>query len=285
MVKTYLLLTKPGIIMGNAITTVAGFLLASKGQVDFGLFLATLAGLSLIIASACVFNNYIDRDIDALMARTKKRALVKGLISGQKAIIFATLLGLGGTAILGLYTNTLALFVALGGFFVYVVLYGFWKRRSVYGTVVGSISGAVPPVVGYVAVSSRLDAGTLIFFLILVLWQMPHFFAIAIYRFKDYKAAGIPVLPVKKGVLNTKINMMIYIVAFILLALSLAIFNYTVSYSYILVAILFGAAWLWRCIKGFSSNDDRLWAKGMFKLSLIVITLLSVTISLDAWLP
>lgn len=175
MIKTYYELTKPGIIFGNAVTTTAGFLLASKGDIDWWLFFATLIGLSLIIASACVFNNYIDREIDQKMTRTKNRALAKGLIPVQRAITFAICLGLIGVAFLDLYTNPLTLLVALTGFFVYVVVYGICKRRSVYGTLVGSIAGGVPPVVGYCAVSNQFDTGALLLFTTVALWQMPHF--------------------------------------------------------------------------------------------------------------
>lgn len=266
--------------MGNTITAAGGFALASRGNIDYRLFFATVLGLIFIIASACVFNNYADRGIDKKMKRTQNRALVKGLISGPNALFYATILGIVGVIILAIFTNYLALLTALLGFFVYVVLYTFWKRKSVHGTVVGSISGAVPPVVGYVAVSGRLDRGAVLFFLILVLWQMPHFFSIAIYRFKDYVAASIPVLPVKKGMQKTKINMLLYIIAFIFAASTLTIFNYT-GYIYLAVVLLLSSIWLWQAIKGFSTNDDDKWAKQMFRISLFVITGLCIMIPID----
>src|SRR5579872_1139906 len=168
MIRTYYLLTKPGIIMGNLITTVSGFALASRGHLDGWLFLATLIGLGCVIASACVFNNYIDRDLDRKMARTKNRALVMGLISGRNAIYFAMILGVVGFIALILYTNLLAVIVAAVGFIVYVGLYSFWKTRTSYATLIGSVSGAVPPVVGYCAVSSQFDMGAALLFMILV---------------------------------------------------------------------------------------------------------------------
>lgn len=280
MIKTYYMLTKPGIIFGNVITTAAGFALASKGNFDYRLFLATLLGLGFVIASAGVFNNYIDRVMDAKMARTKNRALVKGLVSEQNALIFATLLGLLGTLILASYTNPLTVGVALTGFFVYLVLYAFYKYRSFYGTLVGSIAGAVPPVVGYCAVSNNLDAGAFIIFMILVLWQMPHFFAIAMYRFDDYAAASIPVLPVQKGMYVTKVHMLLYIVAFTLTAMLLTIAGYT-GYVYFVVAALLGLAWLGLCIRGFNIKNDTRWARQMFILSLMVIMGLCLTMTVD----
>ena len=235
----YYLITKPGIILGNLITVAAGFLLASKGRIDFWLFFATLIGLAFIIASACVFNNYIDRQIDKKMERTKKRALVTGLISGRNAIAFAIFLGILGSLILLFNTNLLTVLVASVGFLVYVVLYSLWKCRTIYGTAIGSIAGAVPPVVGYCAVSNHFDVGALILFTMLVLWQMPHFFSIAMWHFDDYVAAEIPVLPVKKGMLRTKIHMVLYIVAFIFTAMLLTLFDYT-GYVYLAVTTTLG---------------------------------------------
>ncbi len=192
----------------------------------------------------------------------------------------APVLGLIGAEILASYTNVLTVCVALTGFLVYLVLYAFLKSRSFYGTIVGSIAGAVPPIVGYCAVSNQLDAGAFLLFMILVLWQMPHFFAIAIYRFDDYQAASIPVLPVKKGMYITKIHMFFYIIAFTLTALLLTITGYT-GKIYFIVALLLGIAWLGLCIKGFAVENNGRWARKMFGLSLVVIMLLCAGISFD----
>lgn len=279
MIKTYYLLTKPGIIFGNAITTIAGFALASKGNLNFLLFFQTLIGLSLVIGSACVFNNYIDRDLDQKMQRTKNRPLVLGLISNKKALIFACLLGIFGFGILSLYTNSIATGVAGLGFFVYVGMYSMWKK-SPYATLVGSIAGATPPVVGYCAVSSSIDFGALLLFLILVLWQMPHFYAIAMYRFDDYKAAEIPVLPVLKGMHITKIHMFLYVAAFLIACLALPIMGFTGA-TFGAIALLLGIFWLVLSIRGFSAANNATWARKMFVSSLIIITTLSITIPFD----
>jgi protoheme IX farnesyltransferase len=278
MLKTYYLLTKPGIIFGNVMTMICGMMLASKGHIDYGLFLATLIGLSSVIASACVFNNYIDRYIDQKMTRTKNRALARGSISIRQALLFATLLGLFGVLVLFLGTNFLTVAMSLLGFFVYVVLYSIWKRHSTYATIIGSVAGGMPPVVGYCAVSNCFDLGAFLLFMMVVLWQMPHFFAIALYRFDDYVAAAIPVLPVKKGAYVTKLHMLFYIIAFIVMALMLTFFGYA-GYTYLVVTTLIGATWLMLCIKGFSSDNDLLWARKMFLFSLVTITALCMTIS------
>lgn len=276
----YYLMTKPGIILGNLVTVAAGFLLASRGNLYPLLFLATLLGLGFIIASACVFNNYIDRKVDQKMERTKKRALAANLIAGRNALTFATILGCIGFLILLAFTNLLTTVIAAIGFFVYVVLYSLWKCHTIYGTAIGSIAGATPPVVGYCAVSNEFDAGALILFTMLILWQMPHFFAIAISNLDDYKRAKIPVLPVMKGMLRTKIHMALYITAFVAVASLLTLFHYT-GYLYLVVATTIGLAWLLLSLQGFQSHNDQLWGHRMFQWSLVLIAAISVVIPFD----
>jgi protoheme IX farnesyltransferase len=283
MIKTYYLVTKPGIIMGNLVTVAAGFALASKGHINFLLFLATLVGLACVIASACVFNNYIDRHADEKMARTKNRPLVTGAISIRNAILFAISLGVLGIFVLAVYTNLLTVLIAAAGFCIYVFLYSFWKYRTTYATEIGSFAGGVPPLVGYCAASGHLDGGALLLFLMIALWQMPHFFAISMYRSDDYAAASIPVLAVKKGMAVAKMRMLLYIAAFMMVTLLLTFCGYT-GIAYLTTAAVLGIAWLWLCIKGFKSSNEKLWARQMFRFSLIVIMALSILISVDAHL-
>ena len=277
MLKTYSSIAKPGIILGNAITASGGFALASRKQFDFGLLIATLAGLSLIIASACIFNNFIDRHIDVKMERTKSRALVIGLITAKQAMIGAIFLGVLGSLLLAFFSNFLALALALFGFSVYVVLYSFLKYRTVHGTLIGSIAGAIPPVVGYCTVTGRFDWGALLLFLLIAMWQMPHFFAIAIYRLGDYAKAEIPVLPVKKGIPITKIQMLFYIIAFMMVSFLMTLLNYTGN-LYLIATSLFGITWIWLSIKGFKCKNDQRWARQMFLFSLVTVTALCLTI-------
>lgn len=279
--KSYYLLTKPGILMGNAITTVAGFCLASRGSFDVWLFLATLIGLTCLIGSSCVMNNYIDRRADQKMERTKHRALANGSISISAAMIFALVMGVVGVAALALFTNPLTVYIALFGFFVYVLLYSFSKYYSMHGTLIGSVAGAVPPVVGYCAVSNHLDLGAWILFAMIVLWQMPHFYAIAIYRQRDYAAASIPVLPIKKGMRATKIQMLLYTIAFVGASSLLYVFHYA-GIAYLTIALVLGLGWLWLCIEGFRCKNDQHWARQMFRFSLIVVTALSFALILGA---
>ncbi|MCG7375193.1 heme o synthase [Pseudomonas luteola] len=285
MIKKYLLITKPGIIFGNLISVAGGFFLASKGSIDLALFLATAVGVSLVIASGCVFNNYIDRDIDKVMERTKNRVLVQGLISPSVTLSYATLLGIAGIALLYLKVNALSAAFGLMGFVVYVGLYSLClKRKSVYGTLVGSLSGAAPPVIGYCAVSNEFDMGAAILLLIFCLWQMPHSYAIAIFRLNDYRAASIPVLPVMKGIPVTKRHITVYILAFLAATLALTIGGYA-GYKYLVVAAAMGVYWLRMALMGYKTNDDNAWAKKLFVFSIVTITALSVMMSVDFNVP
>lgn len=239
-----------------------------------------LTGLSLIIASACVYNNYLDREIDKKMIRTQNRPLVKNLVSVKNAIIFSFFLGLLGTLILTLYTNYLTTALALSGFLAYVLLYGFFKYRSVHGTLIGSISGAIPPVVGYCAVTSHLDEKALLLFLAVALWQMPHFYAIAIYRLDDYIQAAMPVLPAKKGMYITKIHILFYLIVFTLTTLLFPLLGF-VGKAFFIINGLLCFIWIGMGISGFKSTNDTKWARNLFLFSLIIINFFSLMMVID----
>lgn len=299
MWKDYYALAKPGLVYGNLITVIAGFLLGARMAATFNInfisFFASLVGIALVMGSGCVFNNVIDQKIDAAMDRTKSRALVVGRISRRAALIYGVILGAAGFAALALWTNFLAVAVGAIGFVAYVFLYSMWAKRStVWSTPIGSIAGAMPPVVGYAAAAGRLDLAAALLFVILVLWQMPHFYSIGIYRIDDYAAAGIPILPAKKGIRTTKLAMLFFIIAFIVVAPLLAVFRYT-GPVYFWIALIFGLAWLGLCIKGFhddlpnSARDvamqlavDKRWARKMFFLSLVVMMGLFITVAIGA---
>lgn len=282
--RTYYQLAKPGIIYGNAVSAVAGFFLASQGSFHGVIFLAMLLGVSLVIGSGCVFNNYLDREIDRRMARTKKRAFVAGDITPDTALTYGAFLGLTGIIVLALFCNVLTATIGVFSWFMYVVVYGHAKRRTVHGTLVGSIAGAMPIVGGYTAVTGQLDRGALLLFLILALWQMPHFFGITLYRIKDYEAAGLPVLPLVRGVAATKTTMLWYVAAFTVAATLLTFTGYT-GYTYLTVALLLGLSWLWTGLKTLKTSGDAVWGRRMFRVSLIVLVVLCTVISLDSLLP
>lgn len=278
-------LTKPGVLYGNSLTTVAGFLLASKGSFKPGLFLATVAGSTLIIASATTINNYLDRDIDRLMERTKNRELVAGLVKPRDALAFGLLLGFAGVGLLAGYVSWLVVLIGLVGFVDYVFFYGaFSKRRSWHGTLVGSISGAVPILAGYAAAAGGLNLGAWLVFAVLFFWQMPEFYSIAIYRRKEYKAAGVPVITVVKTIAYTKLLILMYVIAFSLAALALPVFGYT-GLVYAVVMTSMCLYWVWLGIKGRQTADSDKWARGMFRFSLTILLAFCFLISVDNFLP
>lgn len=288
--KNYLLITKPGILFGNLISVMGGFFLASKGSIDLGLLLFTIAGIALVIASSCVINNCLDRDLDRMMARTCDRSLAKGLVSPQAAMLYAIVLGVSGLALLLTKTNTLAVVIVSSGYAVYVVLYSLYlKRHSVYAPLIGSLAGAAPPLAGYCAVNGRFDMGALILLLIFSLWQMPHFYAIAIYRLDDYSAAAIPVFPAVRGVSATKKHIIGYLLAFVLAALMLTVGGYT-GYRYLGVILVLGLVWLSMAWGGYKTSadiasDDKPWAKKLFAISVLNIFALNIMMSVDFSAP
>jgi protoheme IX farnesyltransferase len=283
--KHYLLVAKPGIVGGNLIAATAGFFLASKGRVDAAALAATLVGISLVVASGCVFNNCLDRNIDRKMSRTRHRALAQGLISLPGAVAYATILGLAGLALLRAAANLLTVGIVLAGLVIYVGVYSLYmKRHSVYGALIGSFAGASPPLAGYCAVTNGIDMGALLVFLIFSLWQMPHCYAIAVYRLDDYTAAAIPFLPVKKGTAAAKKHIIVYILAFMAATLMLTFAGYT-GYRTSLAAAGLGLSWLYLAWSGYKAPDERLWARKIFIYSILTIFILSVMMSIDFTTP
>ena len=284
-IKNYVLVAKPGIVFGNLISAAAGFFLASKGHFEGAALPATLIGISLVVASGCVFNNCADRKIDRKMIRTRHRALAQGLIELPVAVSYATLLGLAGLTLLWAATNLLAVSIVLAGLTIYVGVYSlFLKRTSVYAALIGSLAGAAPPLAGYCAVTGCFDLGAVILLSIFGLWQMPHCYAIAVFRLEDYTHAAIPLLPVKQGTAAAKKHMVGYILAFTAATLMLTVGGYT-GYRTLAVAAGLGLAWLYMVWSGYKAADERLWARKLFIFSILTIFILSLMMSIDYTTP
>jgi heme o synthase len=283
--RNYLRVAKPGIVLGNLISAAGGFFLGARGRIDVSLLLATLAGISLVVAAGCVLNNCIDRKIDRKMSRTCGRVLARRVISPQNAIGYALLLGLTGTVLLWGATNRLCVTLVLAGFVIYVVVYSLYlKRRSLYATLIGSLAGTAPPIAGYCAATGRFDPGAWILLLIFGLWQMPHCYAFAIYRFDDYAAAQIPVVPVRLGIPAAKRHIALYVPAFVAATAMLTVGGYT-GYGYFWVAMVLGLLWLVLAWSGFRAADDGQWARRLFVFSFVSIAVLSVMMSIDHAVP
>lgn len=282
MLKSYLSITKPGIIFGNLISVAAGFFLAAKSEpANFLLLLTTLVGVGLVIASGCVVNNIFDRDIDQKMKRTQNRELVMGNINIDAAFVYALVLLLNGTALLFQLVNPLSAVVVLLGYVFYVFFYTMWyKRNSVYGTLVGSISGAIPPLVGYLAVTNYISLEAILLFIMFCLWQMPHSYAIAMFRMQDYRDAGIPVLPVKEGITKAHQHMKAYVVAFSAVAIGLFMLG-EAGYEYLAVSAAVCFMWTRVTFQKVNYNNYIQWSKAVFKVSLLVVMSISGVLGLE----
>jgi heme o synthase len=258
--------------------------LACQHQVFWKLLAETLAGIALVIGAACVFNNYLDKEIDTKMARTRKRAIPAGQISVNAALAYASILTVLGFIDLAVFTNWYVVGLGFTAFYFYVVIYGVAKRRSVHGTLIGSIPGAAPPAAGYLAVTNHIDGAAILLFLALVFWQMPHFYAIAMYRYKDYKAAGLPVLPVKKSMAAARRQIVLYILAYGVVVVLLSILGYT-GYIYVAAVLALTAYWIYRGIGKNWSLPDEKWGRQMFLTSLIVSLGWSIMTAIGGRLP
>lgn len=283
--RSYLQLMKPGITLSNTLTGVAGFLLAAS-MVTFSLtaFIGATLGIALVIAAACVANNVLDRDIDKRMKRTAKRDVARGTIAVPQALAFGAGLAIAGFGFLAIWTNPLTVLLGVIAYIWYVAIYGIAKRTTVYSTVIGGVAGALPPVAGYTALTGRIDAAAIVLFLILFFWQLPHFYAISMFRRDDYAEAGLPVWAVKYGLASTKRQILFSVVLYALVAGLLTPFGYT-GVIYLIVTTALSAYWLVTGIRLYRKVDDVKWARSMFGVSLIVLLSMCGLIAAGGYLP
>ncbi|EIT87388.1 protoheme IX farnesyltransferase [Fictibacillus macauensis ZFHKF-1] len=271
---------KTGIIKSNLFPMFAGLTLAMY-KYHYSIadkwpeIVYALIGSICVMGAAGAFNNVYDRDIDAIMERTKNRPTVTGAIQVKTVLWLASILTVAGIGILSLATPLAGLMGFLGLFF-YLVPYTMWtKRRTIYNTEVGSISGAMPPLIGWAAIYPDVSHPAILgLFIIMIIWQMPHFYAIGIRKEKEYKAANVPMLPVVKGARRTYIQTNVYLI--ILIASSFLLGS--LSYGLMYVSLLLGVAWLLLSIFGYKRMDSEKWAKNMFIFSLLHMTILFSTI-------
>lgn len=282
--RRYYALTKPGIVYGNSLAVFAGYVFGARGSVSLAVLSAVLVGAALVIASACVANNIIDKDIDVYMKRTKKRSLVVGDISVYSSLLYSIMLLVLGSLLLYFGTNLVAMFMAWLGWFFYVAVYTPLKRKTMYGTAIGAISGATPPVIGYAAATGSLDVTAALLFAILAVWQMPHFYAIAVYRVEEYKQAKIPVWSVVKGLAATRRQIILYTLLFVPAVVSLYVFSYA-SASYLVVMLAASLWWLYKVVRPVAAHNYNQWARGVFGASLYVLLAFCFIVSVQHWLP
>lgn len=283
--RSYLQLIKPGITLSNTIAGIAGFFLAASFiQFNWTAFIGAIGGIAFIIASGCVMNNVLDRDIDKRMKRTSKRDVASGVISVPKALIFGALLAIIGFGLILLLTNTVTLILGIIAYVWYVVIYGLAKRTTAYSTLIGGVAGALPPMAGYTALTGTVDAGAVIVFLILFIWQMPHFYAIAMFRRDDYASAKLPVWSVKYGMKSTKLQILIFTILFAITSVLLTVFGYT-GIVYAIGVLILSVYWLYKGISLYKKADDVKWARTMFGVSLVVLLATCLLIAVGGYLP
>lgn len=282
MFKDYYQITKPRIIISNLVATFGGYALATAWHVHIWTLLAAVVGAALVMACSTVMNNYLDRDFDTRMKRTESRALPMGRLTPNAVFTYALTLGFLGTALLYFAVNLTTALLGLLGMFVYIVVYTMWlKRNSTWSTSIGGISGAMPPVMGYTAATGSLEAGAWLLFLLLFLWQPPHFWSLAIRKREEYGQAGFKVLPVVKGVFRTKVQMIPYVI--LLIPATILFTYYThVSYLFIVPTLALNLYWLYDCLRGFRAPNDEAWSKRNFYLSITYLMVAFVLMVVDS---
>jgi protoheme IX farnesyltransferase len=277
----YYELTKPRIITLLLVTTLAAMVMAAHGVPPLWLTLFTLVGGALSAASAGAFNCVIDRDIDRLMGRTMSRPVPRGRISPAAGLVFASALGVVSFALLYLLVNPLAAWLSLAGNVYYVAIYTLWlKRTTVLNIVIGGAAGAVPPLVGWAAVSHSIGGPALGLFALIFLWTPPHFWALALMANTDYHKANVPMLPNVKGIERTKKEIFVY--TLVLVAMSLALTPlHVMGLWYFIPAAILGAIFIrdaWQMLRG---GPTRSLARGVFKYSLVYLALMCLAMVVD----
>jgi protoheme IX farnesyltransferase len=280
VVNDYIELTKPRIIYLLLITTFAAMMMAARGLPSWRLTLVTLVGGALASASAGAFNCVWDRDIDRIMRRTQARPIATGRISVTHALIFGGItLGIA-IALLATWVNPLAASLALAGNVFYVVIYTMWlKRRTPLNIVIGGAAGAIPPLVGWAAVTGSLGWPAAALFGLIFLWTPPHFWALALMTNTDYDKAGIPMLPNVVGVARTKWEILAY--SIVLVGMSLALFPlHVMGPCYFGAAAVLGGVFLYHAARMFGDPGKR-WPRALFQFSLLYLALMCVAMVAD----
>lgn len=272
-------LTKPGVTRMCVLTTAGGLALA-PGEIGWVGAVATIVGSALAVAGANAANMWWERESDGLMPRTRRRPLPAGRLSASAALRFSILLSVASLVVLGLGTNALTTGLAALAILGYVGVYTPLKRRTPLALVIGAVPGAVPPLLGWTAVTDALDPGGLVLFGILLVWQIPHFIAIALYRKTEYARAGIRVVPLVRGDAVAKIQAVAW--AMLLVPLSLMLTPLGVAGGlYFLCAMLLGMGFLGWAFTGLDDAAGPRWARGYFLASLFYLPALTAALAID----
>jgi len=278
--RDYLELCKPRVVALMLLTVLVGMYLATPGWVPLDIVFNSLLGIALCSGSAAAINHVVDKRIDGLMARTKKRPVARGSLSEKNALIFAVTIGILGLIVLTCWVNRLTAMLTFISLMGYAGVYtGYLKRATPQNIVIGGLAGAAPPLLGWTAVTNHLDPQALLLVLIIFVWTPPHFWALAIYRLDDYKHAEIPMLPVTHGVKFTKLHVVLYTILLIVSSL-LPVAVGMSGWIYGITATVLGARFLFWSIKLYC-NEAGIIAMQTFRFSIVYLMLLFVGLLLD----
>lgn len=276
----FLQLTKPRVVSLIVFTAVIGMLLSTPGMIAPALLFAATLGIALVAGSAAAINCLVEQKIDAVMARTRGRPLPRGALTSAQTLGFASIIGGIGLLLLYFAVNPLTMWLTLATFVGYAVIYTILlKPATPQNIVIGGAAGAMPPVLGWAAVTGQVSADALILFLIIFAWTPPHFWALALYRKREYAKAGVPMLPVTHGDRYTRLHVLLYTV--ILTAVSLLPFATRMSgLIYLVSALLLNGLFLYYAIKIYFQYSDAL-AKRTFSYSIVYLSLLFAALLVD----
>ncbi len=281
--RSYYLLTKPRIIPLLLITTAASMWIASEGQVDPILLLVTLTGGTLAAASAQALNCIYDLEIDYAMERTRKRPLPSGKIVPRNALIFALVLAVLSFTLLTVFANLLAALLAMSGIVFYMVVYThFLKRNHPQNIVIGGAAGAIPPLVGWAAVTGDLSWTAWFLFALIFLWTPPHFWALALMIREDYKKVGVPMLPVVAGEVETTRQIWYYTLITVPFSFLLIFPLHSSGLVYGIFATILGLSFLQKVWQLLREPENQQLAKSAFKYSILYLMLLCTGMVIDS---
>lgn len=279
--KDFLALSKPLIVGLLLITTYGGLVIGGKAWPSFPLTMWTLIGGALAAGGSSALNQYIDRELDRHMQRTAKRPLADGRLTDAEGLAFGLALSLISYYVLACFVNGLAALLSLAGIIYYVILYSLWlKKATVQNIVIGGGAGAIPPMVGYAAATGHLGWTAWILFAIIFLWTPPHFWALAIVRMKDYERAGVPMLPVVRGEMETRRQIFIYTVELIVVTLLLPILQLA-GIVYLVSALILGGALIYAAWAVWKQGGNKV-AWRMYKWSSTYLVFIFLAIMIDA---
>lgn len=281
--QDYYEMTKPKVVLLLLLTALVGMCLASETWISWQVLVAGLTGIGFLSSAAAVVNHVVDRRIDSQMARTFNRPVPKGKITPQKALIFAATLTLVGYVILELWVNRLTAVLTLAGLLGYAVVYTMYlKRATPQNIVIGGLAGAIPPLLGWTAVTGEIHAHALLLVLIVFTWTPPHFWALAIHREKDYAKAQVPMLPVTHGIEFTKTSILLYTVLLCVVCLLPYLIGMT-GLIYLLGSTLLNAGFLYYAWKlKYTATEQT--AMQTFKFSIIHLMILFVVLLVDHYI-